>query len=90
MRLVIDLQACQSEVSAGRGVGRYAESLALHIADGIVDDDLRLCFNKAGEDSLGKAIARFERRPRRQQLSAYRYAELAPSGATPSTSVTNS
>jgi glycosyltransferase involved in cell wall biosynthesis len=81
MRLVIDLQACQSEVSAGRGVGRYAESLAMHIADRIGDDDLRLCFNKAGDDSLERAIARFERRPRRQQLSAYRYAELAPSGA---------
>ena len=80
MRLVLDLQACQSEVSAGRGVGRYAQGLAAHLADRIGEHDLRLCFNKAYDDELRSAIDQFERRLPRQQLSAYRYPMLAPEG----------
>ncbi len=81
MRLVVDLQACQSEVSAGRGVGRYAQGLAAHLADRIGEHDLRLCFSRAYDDELRRAIDHFELRLPRQQLSAYRYPMLAPEGA---------
>jgi glycosyltransferase involved in cell wall biosynthesis len=78
MRLVVDLQACQSEISAGRGVGRYAQGLATHLADRIEEDDLRLCFSKAFDAELTRTIYHFERRLPRQQLSAYRYPRFAP------------
>jgi len=32
MRVVMDMQACQSEASAGRGIGRYATALARAMA----------------------------------------------------------
>ena len=81
MRLLIDLQACQSEVSAGRGVGRYAEGLAIHIARQIGGDDLRLCFNKAYDDGLRRAVDVFDPVLRRQHSSAYGYPFVSPSGA---------
>ena len=78
MRLVLDLQACQSEVSATRGVGRYAEGLAAHIARGIGDDELRLCFNKAYDDALERAVDVFDLLLPRQSSSAYAYPMIAP------------
>src|SRR2546423_15423336 len=47
MRLVLDVQARQTEGSGLRGVGRYAEGLAIHIARQRGEDDLRICLNAA-------------------------------------------
>ncbi|HEY1437429.1 MAG TPA: glycosyltransferase [Casimicrobiaceae bacterium] len=52
MRLVLDVQARQTEGSGLRGVGRYAEGLAIHIARQRGDDDLRICLNAAYPDTV--------------------------------------
>jgi glycosyltransferase involved in cell wall biosynthesis len=78
MRLLMDLQACQSEVSAARGVGRYAEGLATHIARQIGGDDLRLCFNQAYDDQLKRALDVFDLLLPRQNSSAYSYPNVVP------------
>jgi glycosyltransferase involved in cell wall biosynthesis len=80
VRLVIDLQACQSEVSAGRGIGRYAEGLATHVARQIGDDDLRVCFSAAYGASLQKNLDVFDLHIGRMRLSAYRYPRVASHG----------
>ncbi len=80
MRLVIDLQACQSEVSAGRGVARYAEALATHIARQIGSDDLRLCFSEAYGASLQQHLDVFDLLIGRTRLSAYRYPSIVERG----------
>lgn len=71
MRLVMDMQACQSEVSAGRGVGRYAASLARSMGNDASDDDLRLCFNTAYSTTLRETLDSFARSPGRARLSGY-------------------
>ena len=76
MRLVIDLQACQTEGSRGRGVGRYSINLARHIAQQIGDDDLRLCLNDAYAGALKDAIDTLDLAVQRQHLSTYRYPGL--------------
>src|SRR5260221_6294805 len=77
MRLLADLQACQSEASAGRGVGRYAKSLALAMSERSGDDDLRLCFNAAYGANLAQTMAPFAHAVGRGPLSTYRYPRLA-------------
>jgi glycosyltransferase involved in cell wall biosynthesis len=76
MRVVMDMQACQSEVSAGRGVGRYAASLARSMARDAGDDDLRLCFNAAYSATLRETLDGFAGAPGRARLSGY--ASLPP------------
>jgi glycosyltransferase involved in cell wall biosynthesis len=71
MRVVTDMQACQSEVSAGRGVGRYACSLAGSMAREPGDDDLRLCFNTAYSETLHETLDGFAGAPGRVRLSGY-------------------
>jgi glycosyltransferase involved in cell wall biosynthesis len=80
VRLLVDLQACQSEASAGRGVGRYAEGLALHIARQIGDDDLRLGLSGAYRASLQDRLDTFDVLIGRTRLSAYRYPRIAGRG----------
>jgi glycosyltransferase involved in cell wall biosynthesis len=77
VRIVIDLQACQTEGSKGRGVGRYSEGLATQIARQIGSDDLRLSVNSAYDDSIDGLIDTFGLLVQRQQLSAYRYPRIA-------------
>src|SRR5438105_13145458 len=57
MRLVPDLQARQTEGSGLRGVGRYAEGLAIHIARRRGEDDLRICLNAAYPDAIRSVSA---------------------------------
>ncbi len=71
MRVVMDLQACQSEPSAGRGIGRYAASLARAMAGDAGDDELRLCFNKAYASTLRETLEDFADSPGRSRLSGY-------------------
>ena len=80
MRFVVDLQACQTEISARRGVGRYTETLMRHIAHQRGDDDLRLCFSKIYTGALKRAIDEFELHLPRQHLSAYLYPSIAAQG----------
>ena len=80
MRLLLDLQACQSEVSAGRGIGRYAEGLAVHLARRIGDDDLRVCFSAAYGATLQHNLDAFDLCIGRMRLSACRYPRVASQG----------
>lgn len=52
MRLVIDLQACQSPDGRIRGVGRYCLSLALAMARSKGERDVRIAVNGAMPDSV--------------------------------------
>ena len=71
MRVVIDMQACQSEPSAGRGIGRYSTALARAMAGDAGDDELRLCFNKAYASTLRDTLEDFADAPGRSRLSGY-------------------
>ena len=52
MRLVLDVQSRQTEGSGHRGVGRYSEGLAIHIARQRGDDEVRICLNAAYPDTI--------------------------------------
>jgi glycosyltransferase involved in cell wall biosynthesis len=80
MRVVMDMQACQSEVSAGRGVGRYASSLARSMARDAGGDDLRLCFNTAYAETLRETLDGFAAAPGQARLSGYAAAPVMPRG----------
>src|SRR5688572_3473002 len=56
MRIVIDLQACQTQASRGRGVGRYSEALARGIAQAH-DGDVRAALNARPYESTRAVIA---------------------------------
>ncbi len=81
MRIVVDLQACQTEASAGRGVGRFAEGLARHLAGRMGSDDLRLCLSGAYRDSLERTVDAWALLLPRQCLTAYRYPDPRPGTA---------
>ena len=71
MRVVMDMQACQSEPSAGRGIGRYATALARAMAADAGEGELRLCFNKAYASTLRETLDDFADAPGRSRLSGY-------------------
>lgn len=78
MRITIDLQAAQTEGSHNRGVGRYSESLASHIA-ALADatTDIHLCLNGAYPETHREVARRLHlslRRP--MQISTYEYPSL--------------
>ena len=52
MRFVLDVQSRQTEGSGHRGVGRYSEGLAIHIARQRGDDEVRICLNAAYPDTI--------------------------------------
>ena len=52
MKLIIDLQACQSPESRNRGIGRYSQSLALSIARQAQDHDLWLFLTDVYPESI--------------------------------------
>ena len=59
MRIVFDLQACQTRGSHGRGVGRYSQCLARYVADAR-GNDVRACLNGGLTDTIGPVIASFD------------------------------
>ncbi len=78
MRITLDLQATQTEASHGRGVGRYSESLAWHIAS-LADRDtaIHLCLNgnyRTAHHEVARRMHLSIGRP--MQMSAYRYPPL--------------
>lgn len=80
MRLVVDLQACQTEASRGRGVGRYSEALAGAIAAGSNGDDIRGTLNGAFPDTLMPLIDQFAPGLRQSRVSFYRYPSVSARG----------
>lgn len=52
MKLIIDLQACQSPESRNRGIGRYSQSLAMSIARQAQDHDLWLFLTDVYPESI--------------------------------------
>ncbi len=75
MRRLIDLQACVTEGSRGRGVGRYSESFARAITDACSGDDLSLSLNGNYRAESVRLAREFDRHAPRVRLSYYRYPE---------------
>ncbi len=59
-RAVLDLQACQTEDSRGRGIGRYSRSFALAVASAAERFHCVVCLNDAFADSAGELAREFE------------------------------
>ncbi len=73
MRLVVDLQACQTE-SRDRGIGRYAMGLARAIASGLEEhDQLIITTDMAGVDSGRDVRNELRRSQVRAKVVAYGY-----------------
>jgi glycosyltransferase involved in cell wall biosynthesis len=74
MRLVLDLQACQASNRA-RGIGRYAMSLALHIAQLATgqgrDHDVRIVLNNRFPDSIDAIRHAFDGLVPREHISVF-------------------
>src|SRR4029079_10312757 len=77
MRIVFDLQPCQTEASRGRGVGRYSQSLTRQIAIESADD-IRICVNGRLPDAARDLIGAFEGVLPATRFSAYRQAPIHP------------
>ena len=73
LRFVFDLQACQTEASAGRGVGRYAQSLALHALPYLESDDARFTLNAAYPNGIESVVGALPSGFPRSRLSTYAY-----------------
>ncbi len=76
MRIVVDLQACQTEGSHGRGVGRYSEGLVRALATHPADVDLRLCANGRYGDIVPRIIASLRPAVPAERLTVYNYPPL--------------
>lgn len=74
MRLVLDLQACQASNRA-RGIGRYAMSLALHIAQLATrqgrDHDVRIVLNNRFPDSIDTIRHAFDNLVAREHITVF-------------------
>jgi glycosyltransferase involved in cell wall biosynthesis len=70
MRLVLDVQARQTDGSGYRGVGRYSEGLAIHIARQRGEDDVRICLNAAYPDSIRTISASLQASLGRERISS--------------------
>ncbi|MDQ3215456.1 MAG: glycosyltransferase family 4 protein, partial [Pseudomonadota bacterium] len=70
LRIVFDLQACQTHRKHGHGVRRYSEGLTRHIA---VAAEVRACLNGNLTDTVGPVIAAFEGVLPVTRFSAYRH-----------------
>jgi glycosyltransferase involved in cell wall biosynthesis len=77
-RVVLDLQACQTEDSRHRGIGRYSSSLAEALTGSETGFDYAIAVNDAFRDSAAEIERRFETRPGVRQV--VRYAATTPSG----------
>jgi glycosyltransferase involved in cell wall biosynthesis len=69
MRLVLDVQASQTEGSGQRGVGRYSEGLAIHLALQRGEDDMRICLNAAYPDQIRNVSTSLQRGLGRERIS---------------------
>jgi hypothetical protein len=77
MRLVLDVQARQTEGSGHRGVGRYSEGLAIHIARQRGEDEVRICLNAAYPDTIRTVSAALQAGIGREHISFCRSARFA-------------
>jgi hypothetical protein len=77
MRIVIDLQACQTEASHGRGVGRFTEALAAAMVEEPHGDEFRLTLNGNYAASGRALMDRLLGRLPRDRITAYRYPSAA-------------
>ena len=75
MRIVIDLQACQTQASRGRGVGRYSEALARGIAQAH-DGDVRAALNARPYESTQAVIASLADALPATRFSAYAHPDV--------------
>ncbi|MBI3610811.1 MAG: glycosyltransferase [Nitrospirae bacterium] len=83
MRIVLDLQACQTEGSRNRGVGRYSMALARHIAAQRGHDDLCISLNGLYPETLAPISENLEGLLRANRINAYRYPPFPlPYGST--------
>lgn len=83
MRLVIDLQACQTD-SRDRGIGRYAINLADAIASELRDDDeLIIAIDMADVDRARDLRNVLHRRHLRAKVVAYGYPTTSHTDASP-------
>ncbi len=69
MRFVLDVQSRQTEGSGHRGVGRYSEGLAIHIARQRGDDEVRICLNAAYPDTIRTVSASLQPAIGREHIS---------------------
>src|SRR5664279_2114707 len=69
MRFVLDVQARQTDGSGYRGVGRYSEGLATHIARHRGDDDVRICLSAAYPDTIRTISASLQSSLGRERIS---------------------
>jgi glycosyltransferase involved in cell wall biosynthesis len=74
MRIVLDLQACQASNRA-RGIGRYAMSLAIHLArlaaSGDRNHDVRILLNNRFPDSIDTIRSAFDGLVPRERISVF-------------------
>lgn len=76
MRLVMDLQACQTEASRHRGVARYALSFAAHLSRLNNGLDLRFTYSEAYPHAVDEILNVIERQVSRQRATGYSYPSL--------------
>lgn len=60
MRIVVDLQGCQTNTSRNRGIGRYSLALAQGMARNAGDHEIWLALNGALKDAINPIYAAFE------------------------------
>ncbi|CUH95085.1 hypothetical protein P22_1154 [Propionispora sp. 2/2-37] len=73
MRIVIDLQACQTEGSYNRGIGRYSLALAQAISRQRKDYEIRLVLNELYSELTKKIKKQFDGLIDSRMFSGYRY-----------------
>lgn len=73
MRIVLDLQACQTENSPYRGIGRYSLSLAKAIAAQRKNHDLRFALNDTYSDHIPNIKDQFAQLADDGNFSYYKY-----------------
>jgi len=73
VRILVDLQACQTESSKDRGVGQYSAKLAQSMASHASrEEDFRFCLN-ADLDRVRPLVAMLDDTGGRQRVSTYSY-----------------
>ncbi|WP_165865848.1 glycosyltransferase family 4 protein [Lucifera butyrica] len=73
MRIVIDLQACQTEGSHNRGIGRYSLALAKAIAGQQENHDVRFVLNALYEDQVKAVKDQFKELVAPAKFSSYQF-----------------
>lgn len=73
MRIVIDLQAGQTETSRNRGTGRYSLCLAEAVAAKRGEHELRITLNGTYHGNIADILNRFTGLPAQAQFSYYHY-----------------